>query len=99
MINFTFKKQNVTVLLEECIGPTYPPYKPPEKYDVQYESITDSDLFFSIQKMLHRQASVQPINPNSQSGPLPVSNQPHAQPSAPVSQPQAMVNPSLILTC
>ncbi|XP_060783511.1 cleavage stimulation factor subunit 2 isoform X2 [Neoarius graeffei] len=41
-------------------------------------------------KMLHRQASVQPINPNTQSGPLPVSNQPHAQPSAPVSQPQAM---------
>ncbi|XP_026878390.1 cleavage stimulation factor subunit 2 isoform X3 [Electrophorus electricus] len=41
-------------------------------------------------KMLHRQAAVQPINPSSQAGPVPGSNQPLAQPSAPVSQPQAM---------
>lgn len=30
---------------------------------------------------------------------MPVPNQPHAQPSAPVSQPQAMVNACLILAC
>ncbi|KAI4880142.1 hypothetical protein NFI96_009038 [Prochilodus magdalenae] len=41
-------------------------------------------------KMLHRQAAVQPINPNSQAGPVPVSNQPLPQPGAPVSQPQPM---------
>ncbi|XP_055033850.2 cleavage stimulation factor subunit 2 isoform X2 [Misgurnus anguillicaudatus] len=41
-------------------------------------------------KMLHRPAVVQPINPNSQPGAVPVTNQPLPQPTAPVSQPQPM---------
>ncbi|XP_057205843.1 cleavage stimulation factor subunit 2 isoform X4 [Triplophysa rosa] len=41
-------------------------------------------------KMLHRPPVVQPVNPNSLPGAVPVTTQPLPQPSAPVSQPQQM---------
>lgn len=41
-------------------------------------------------KMLHRPPVVQPVNPNSQPGAVPVANQPLPQTAAPVSQPQQM---------
>lgn len=44
-----------------------------------------------MQKMLHRQTTVQPLIPSGQTGGAPAANPPPAQPSVPVSQPQPVV--------
>lgn len=49
-------------------------------------------FFLHLQKMLHRQTTVQPLIPSGQGGGAPPVNPPPAQPSVPVSQPQPVVS-------